>query len=75
MGHVPNLPTKEFAGKSRIGNFGDKIMGRRFTTSAKSPSISSKEIVIAYGEAEVPSPLNGLAQTIGRGGPRRQWSC
>ena len=38
MGHVSNLPTKEFAGKSRIGNFGDKIMGRRFTTSAKSQS-------------------------------------
>jgi len=35
----------------------------------------SKKIVIAYGEAEVPSPLNGLAHTIGRGGPRRQWSC
>jgi len=26
MGHFPNLPAKEFAGKSRIGNFGDKIM-------------------------------------------------
>jgi arylsulfatase A-like enzyme len=26
MGHVPNLPPKEFAGKSRIGNYGDKIM-------------------------------------------------
>jgi arylsulfatase A-like enzyme len=26
MGHVPNLPAKEFAGKSRIGNYGDKIM-------------------------------------------------
>ena len=26
MGHVPNLPAKEFAGKSRIGNYGDKMM-------------------------------------------------
>jgi arylsulfatase A-like enzyme len=26
MGHIPNLPAKEFAGKSRIGNYGDKIM-------------------------------------------------
>ena len=26
MGHVPNLPSKEFAGKSRIGQYGDKIM-------------------------------------------------
>ena len=26
MGHIPNLPSKEFAGKSRIGNYGDKLM-------------------------------------------------
>jgi arylsulfatase A-like enzyme len=26
MGHVPNLPAAEFAGKSRIGNYGDKLM-------------------------------------------------
>ncbi|NEX91894.1 arylsulfatase [Caulobacter sp. 17J65-9] len=26
MGHVPNLPSREFAGKSRIGNYGDKLM-------------------------------------------------
>lgn len=26
MGHAPNLPSKEFAGKSRIGNYGDKLM-------------------------------------------------
>ena len=26
MGHAPNLPSKEFAGKSRIGNYGDKMM-------------------------------------------------
>ena len=26
MGHFPNLPSKEFAGKSRIGQYGDKIM-------------------------------------------------
>jgi arylsulfatase len=26
MGHVPNLPSKQFAGKSRIGDYGDKIM-------------------------------------------------
>jgi arylsulfatase len=26
MGHTPNLPAKEFAGKSRIGDYGDKIM-------------------------------------------------
>jgi len=26
MGHVPNLPSPQFKGKSRIGNYGDKIM-------------------------------------------------
>lgn len=26
MGHYPNLPSKPFAGKSRIGQYGDKIM-------------------------------------------------
>ena len=26
MGHAPNLPSREFAGKSRIGNYGDKMM-------------------------------------------------
>jgi arylsulfatase A-like enzyme len=26
MGHYPNLPSKAFAGKSRIGDFGDKMM-------------------------------------------------
>jgi len=26
IGHVPNLPAKTFAGKSRIGDYGDKLM-------------------------------------------------
>jgi arylsulfatase len=26
MGHMPNYPNKQFAGKSRIGQYGDKIM-------------------------------------------------
>jgi arylsulfatase A-like enzyme len=26
MGHVPNLPAPQFKGKSRIGNYGDKLM-------------------------------------------------
>ncbi|HEY6290185.1 MAG TPA: sulfatase-like hydrolase/transferase [Terriglobia bacterium] len=26
MGHMPNLPAKSFAGKSRIGDYGDKMM-------------------------------------------------
>jgi arylsulfatase len=27
IGHVPNLPSEQFRGKSRIGNYGDKLMG------------------------------------------------
>ena len=26
MGHAPNLPSKQFAGKSRVGQYGDKMM-------------------------------------------------
>jgi arylsulfatase A-like enzyme len=26
MGHAPNYPSKQFAGRSRIGNYGDKMM-------------------------------------------------
>jgi arylsulfatase len=26
MGHIPNLPSAQFTGKSRIGNYGDKMM-------------------------------------------------
>jgi arylsulfatase A-like enzyme len=26
MGHIPNLPSQPFKGKSRIGNYGDKLM-------------------------------------------------
>jgi arylsulfatase A-like enzyme len=26
MGHAPNLPSSQFKGKSRIGNYGDKVM-------------------------------------------------
>ena len=26
MGHIPNLPARAFAGKSRIGDYGDKLM-------------------------------------------------
>jgi arylsulfatase len=26
MGHIPNLPSSQFNGKSRIGNYGDKLM-------------------------------------------------
>ena len=25
MGHVPNLPAQQFRGKSRIGDYGDKL--------------------------------------------------
>ena len=75
MGHVSNLPTKEFAGKSRIGNFGDKIMGRRFTTSAKSQSKMFKKNCNCLWRSRSSFSAKRIGHTIGRGGPRRQWSC
>ena len=36
MGHYPNLPSKAFAGKSRIGNYGDKMMEGDFHVGASS---------------------------------------
>ena len=34
MGHAPNYPSKQFAGKSRIGNYGDKMMEGRLPRRA-----------------------------------------
>lgn len=33
MGHFPNLPSKDFEGKSRIGNYGDKLMEGDFQSA------------------------------------------
>ena len=38
MGHTPNLPSAQFKGKSRIGNYGDKLM--EATTSSARFSMS-----------------------------------
>ena len=35
MGHGPNLPSKQFAGKSRIGQYGDKMMEGETITSGR----------------------------------------
>jgi hypothetical protein len=35
MGHFPNLPSQQFKGKSRIGNYGDKLI-EGTTMSARS---------------------------------------
>ena len=36
LGHVPNLPSQQFKGKSRIGNYGDKLMEGATTSAASS---------------------------------------
>lgn len=62
MGHVPNLPSEQFKGKSRIGNYGDKLMegdyhvGRVLDT-IKELGVDDNTIVVfasdngPYGEA------------------------
>lgn len=62
MGHVPNLPAKAFAGKSRIGNYGDKLMEGDFHVgqvldTLKELGVENNTIVVfasdngPYGEA------------------------
>jgi arylsulfatase len=51
MGHYPNLPSKQFAGKSRIGQYGDKLMEGDFHVgqildTLKDLGIDSNTIVI-----------------------------
>ncbi|MFI5001783.1 MAG: arylsulfatase, partial [Reyranellales bacterium] len=62
MGHVPNLPSDDFRGKSRIGNYGDKLMEGdhhvgRIADTLKELGIDDSTIVVfasdngPYGEA------------------------
>jgi arylsulfatase A-like enzyme len=62
MGHAPNLPSAQFKGKSRIGNYGDKIMEGdnhvgRILDTLKELGIDDNTIVVfasdngPYGEA------------------------
>ena len=81
MGHVPNLPAKEFAGKSRIGNYGDKMMEGDFHVgqildTLKELGIEDNTIVVfasdngPYGEAGREFGNNGTPD-MGSPGPFR----
>jgi arylsulfatase len=64
MGHYPNLPAKEFAGKSRIGHYGDKLMeGDHYVgqilDALKELGIDNDTIVIFCSD-------NGPSGTVGR---------
>lgn len=63
MGHVPNLPATTFAGKSRIGNYGDKLMEGDFHFGkVLHPWFRSCQVYWVAFAANVPSvqrPLTG----------------
>jgi arylsulfatase len=81
MGHIPNLPGKAFAGKSRIGNYGDKLMEGDFHVgqildTLKELGIEDNTIVVfasdngPAGEAEREWGNNGTPD-MGNSGPFR----
>ena len=81
MGHVPNLPAKAFAGKSRIGDYGDKMMEGDYHVgqildTLKELGIEDNTIVVfasdngPYGEAGREFGNNGTPD-MGSSGPFR----
>ena len=81
MGHVPNLPSQQFRGKSRIGNYGDKLMEGDFHVgqildTLKDLGIDDNTIVVfasdngPYGEAAREFGNQGTPD-MGNSGPFR----
>jgi arylsulfatase A-like enzyme len=81
MGHVPNLPSQQFRGKSRIGNYGDKLMEGDFHVfqimgTLKELGIENNTIVVfasdngPYGEAAREFGNQGTPD-MGNSGPFR----
>jgi arylsulfatase A-like enzyme len=81
MGHVPNLPSARFKGKSRIGNYGDKIMEGDYHVgqvldTLKELAVDDNTIVVfasdngPYGEAAREFGNNGTPD-MGSPGPFR----
>ena len=81
MGHAPNLPSKQFQGKSRIGNYGDKMMEGDFHVgqildTLKELGVEENTIVVfasdngPFGEAAREFGNNGTPD-MGNSGPFR----
>jgi arylsulfatase len=81
MGHAPNLPSAQFKGKSRIGNYGDKIMEGDYHVgqildTLKELGIDDNTIVVfasdngPYGEAAREFGNDGTPD-MGNSGPFR----
>jgi arylsulfatase A-like enzyme len=81
MGHVPNLPAQQFKGKSRIGNYGDKLMEGdyhvgRILDTLKELGVDNNTIVVfasdngPYGEAAREFGNQGTPD-MGNSGPFR----
>jgi arylsulfatase A-like enzyme len=70
MGHVPNLPSAQFKGKSRIGNYGDKIMEGdnhvgRILDTLRELGIDDNTIVVFASDN---GPYGETAREFGNGG-------
>lgn len=81
MGHAPNLPAQQFKGKSRIGNYGDKVMEGdyhvgRILDTLKELGVDDNTIVVfasdngPYGEAAREFGNQGTPD-MGNSGPFR----
>ena len=81
MGHAPNLPSPQFKGKSRIGNYGDKIMEGDFHVgqvldALKQLGVENNTIVVfasdngPYGQAAREFGNHGTPD-MGNSGPFR----
>jgi arylsulfatase A-like enzyme len=57
MGHFPNLPSQQFEGKSRIGNYGDKLMEGDYHVGQISDTL--KQLGIDDNTIVVFAPDNG----------------
>ena len=70
MGHAPNLPAKAFAGKSRIGNYGDKMMEGDFHVgqildTLKELAIEDNTIIVFASDN---GPYGDACREFGNGG-------
>jgi arylsulfatase len=69
MGHAPNLPSGQFKGKSRIGNYGDKLMAG--TTTLAASSTHSKNLALTTApSSSLPPTMDRLVRPCGNSATR-----